>query len=389
MCHGTYSSDDCANDIAVIKLDKPVAILPHTKYALRLRNHGARNNNGDGGHSTVKGSDGSTFTYTSCSLSFNGTNPTRGQIPQILYYSSPSEEPAITNSTANLAQTFSRQSALSITVAVVRNVSQLLGQAKEITDGRGQEVLYSAPMITTLLPHIIQIQQLGMRPPVPGGIQNLLQSHQQQKQQHQQQHQQKQVATPVSSGQFADSPQMHQQRAMQQQQLQQQQQQQRIMLQQQQLQLQLQQQRAMLQQQQQPQSQQQQKQQQQQQQQQQGVMLPDPLLLLHPLPLFSSHPTVSSNHFPTCQSMQLSGQSRKCLVTLDLQELVNPWKSAEQPLYGMLSKTVQSQSEGYDEWQETSRPSEHQGLCMAAIFCVYLVTLPLSISGNHSLVTLF
>ena len=34
---------------------------------------------------------------------------------------------------------------------------------------------------------------------------------------------------------------------------------------------------------------------------------------------------------------------------------------------------------------------KHQGLCMAAVFCVYLwlVTLPLSISGNHSLVTLF
>ena len=42
MCHGTYSSDDCANDIAVIKFDKPVAIMPHTKYALRLRNHGAK-----------------------------------------------------------------------------------------------------------------------------------------------------------------------------------------------------------------------------------------------------------------------------------------------------------------------------------------------------------
>ena len=179
----------------------------------------------------------------------------------LLEFQCPSEEPAITNSTANLAQTFSRQSAISITVAVVRNVSQLLGQAEEITDGRGQEVLYSAPMIPTLLPHIIQIQQLGMRPPVPGGIQILLQSQQQQKQQQQQQ-----------------------------------------------------------------------------QQQQQGVMLPDHLLLLHPLPLFSSHPTVSSNHFPTCQSMQPSGQSRKCLVTLDLQELVNPWKSAEQPLYGMLSR---------------------------------------------------
>ena len=56
-----------------------------------------------------------TFIFTT--LSFNGTNVTRGQVPQILYYSTPAEEPAITNGTANLAQT-SRQSALAISVAV-------------------------------------------------------------------------------------------------------------------------------------------------------------------------------------------------------------------------------------------------------------------------------
>ena len=155
MCHGTYSSDDCVNDIAVIKFDKPVTVVPHTKYALRLRNHGARTNNGDGGQSTVRGSDGTTFTFTSCSLSFNGTNVTRGQVPQILYYSSPAEEPTITNSTASLAQTFSRQSALAITVSVVRHVSGLLGKARMVPDGRGQEVLNSASVITSLLPHIM------------------------------------------------------------------------------------------------------------------------------------------------------------------------------------------------------------------------------------------
>ena len=31
------------------------------------------------------------LSFTSCSLSFNGTNPTRGQLPQILYFSSPQE----------------------------------------------------------------------------------------------------------------------------------------------------------------------------------------------------------------------------------------------------------------------------------------------------------
>lgn len=35
---------------------------------------------------TVQCPDGVTFTYSTCSLSSNGTNQTRGQIPQILYY---------------------------------------------------------------------------------------------------------------------------------------------------------------------------------------------------------------------------------------------------------------------------------------------------------------
>jgi len=57
------------------------------KYALRLRNHGLqRTFNGDGGISKVKCPDGTTFTFTACSLSNNGTNHMRGQIPQILYY---------------------------------------------------------------------------------------------------------------------------------------------------------------------------------------------------------------------------------------------------------------------------------------------------------------
>ncbi len=56
------------------------------KYAVKLRNHGPRTLNGDGGMSKVKCSDGTTFTFTACSLSSNGTNHMRGQIPQILYY---------------------------------------------------------------------------------------------------------------------------------------------------------------------------------------------------------------------------------------------------------------------------------------------------------------
>ena len=75
-----------SGDIAELKFDRAVPIKPHVKYALRLRNHGGRTSNGDGGVSSVKGPDGTTFSFTSCSLSFNGTNPTRGQLPQILYF---------------------------------------------------------------------------------------------------------------------------------------------------------------------------------------------------------------------------------------------------------------------------------------------------------------
>lgn len=47
-------------------------IKENIKYAIRLRNRGGRTSNGDGGLSIVKGADGTTFTFTACSLSFNG-----------------------------------------------------------------------------------------------------------------------------------------------------------------------------------------------------------------------------------------------------------------------------------------------------------------------------
>ena len=65
IAHGSYSSDDCVGDIAELKFERPVAIRPHAKYGLRLRNHGGRTSNGDGGTSQVKGPDGTTFTFTS------------------------------------------------------------------------------------------------------------------------------------------------------------------------------------------------------------------------------------------------------------------------------------------------------------------------------------
>ena len=65
------------------------------------------------------GPDGTTFSFTSCSLSFNGTNPTRGQLPQILYFSSP-QESDVQDATKSLAETYARRTALSMTSAIVK-----------------------------------------------------------------------------------------------------------------------------------------------------------------------------------------------------------------------------------------------------------------------------
>uniref|UniRef100_H3A1N3 RCR-type E3 ubiquitin transferase n=1 Tax=Latimeria chalumnae TaxID=7897 RepID=H3A1N3_LATCH len=86
LVKGTYSTDDSSSDMAEIRLDKAVPLKENVKYAVRLRNYGSRTANGDGGMTTVQCPDGVTFTFSTCSLSSNGTNQTRGQIPQILYY---------------------------------------------------------------------------------------------------------------------------------------------------------------------------------------------------------------------------------------------------------------------------------------------------------------
>ena len=56
------------------------------KYAIRLRNRGQRTRNGDIGTAKLKCADGTVFLFSSCTLSSNGTNHSRGQIPTILYY---------------------------------------------------------------------------------------------------------------------------------------------------------------------------------------------------------------------------------------------------------------------------------------------------------------
>jgi len=58
----------------------------NVKYAIRLRNRGQRTRNGDAGMTRVRCADGIVFTFSACSLSSNGTNQSRGQIPTVCYY---------------------------------------------------------------------------------------------------------------------------------------------------------------------------------------------------------------------------------------------------------------------------------------------------------------
>lgn len=76
---------ECANDIAYVKLHKPVKLEPHSMYAFRLRMNGGRTWNGECGVASVSGYKGVRFTFYPCTQSLNGTSVNRGQLPTILY----------------------------------------------------------------------------------------------------------------------------------------------------------------------------------------------------------------------------------------------------------------------------------------------------------------
>lgn len=102
----------------------------NVKYSLRLRSHGSRTTNGDGGLATVKGPDGTTFNFSVSSLSFNGTNRTRGQIPQIIYHSSPHHSEVQQND-KTVTELHARKCALDIVSAIVKVSSDLLYQVHD------------------------------------------------------------------------------------------------------------------------------------------------------------------------------------------------------------------------------------------------------------------
>ncbi|XP_067149161.1 E3 ubiquitin-protein ligase MYCBP2 isoform X16 [Apteryx mantelli] len=156
LVKGTYTTDDSPSDIAEIRLDKVVPLKENVKYTVRLRNYGSRTANGDGGMTTVQCPDGVTFTFSTCSLSSNGTNQTRGQIPQILYYRSEYDgdlQSQLLSKANEEDKNCSR--ALSVVSAVVRAAKDLLHRALAVDAEDIPELLSSSSLFSMLLPLII------------------------------------------------------------------------------------------------------------------------------------------------------------------------------------------------------------------------------------------
>ncbi|XP_039539330.1 E3 ubiquitin-protein ligase MYCBP2 isoform X12 [Pimephales promelas] len=156
LVKGTYSTDDSPSDIAEIRLDKAVPLKESVKYAVRLRNYGSRTANGDGGITTVQCSDGVAFTFSTCSLSSNGTNQTRGQIPQILYYRSEYDgdlQSQLLSKANEEDKNCSR--ALSVVSVVVRAAKDLLHRAFAVDVEDIPELLSSCSLFSMLLPLIL------------------------------------------------------------------------------------------------------------------------------------------------------------------------------------------------------------------------------------------
>ncbi|KAG8452232.1 hypothetical protein GDO86_004144 [Hymenochirus boettgeri] len=156
LVKGTYTTDDSPSDIAEIRLDKAVSLKENMKYAVRLRNYGSRTANGDGGMTTVQCSDNVTFTFSSCSLSSNGTNQTRGQIPQVLYYRSEYDgdlQSQLISKANEEDKNCSR--ALAVVNAVTRAAKDLLHRALAVDAEDIPELLSSSSLFSMLLPLLI------------------------------------------------------------------------------------------------------------------------------------------------------------------------------------------------------------------------------------------
>nr|XP_049693135.1 E3 ubiquitin-protein ligase MYCBP2 isoform X3 [Helicoverpa armigera] len=158
IAHGTYSAADLHHDMVQLKFERPVVLKEELRYAIRLCNHGGRTANGDCGLPSVKGPDGTTFRFASCSLSFNGTTLARGQIPCLVYYGS---SKCVSN-----AMECGRGLAGSMRGLAQLAAGAVLGRAAELLSALRSELapdelrrraaaLHASPAVSVLLPYTL------------------------------------------------------------------------------------------------------------------------------------------------------------------------------------------------------------------------------------------
>lgn len=121
---GTYDQDAVQSEMTEIKFDRRIHIKENCRYAIRLCSQGARTCSGDSGISTIRGPCGTNFSFFPCDLSFNGTTPARGQIPQLLYYSTPKKSD--NQNGKILDEIHAKDTALLIASDITKRCSELL-----------------------------------------------------------------------------------------------------------------------------------------------------------------------------------------------------------------------------------------------------------------------
>lgn len=121
---GTYDQDIVKSDMAELKLDRPIPIKEYVRYAIRLCSQGARTSSGDCGYISLRGPCGVTFKFYPCDMSFNGTTISRGQIPALLYYSTP----YLNDRTLNKCnrESYAKSVALQIATDIIKRCTELL-----------------------------------------------------------------------------------------------------------------------------------------------------------------------------------------------------------------------------------------------------------------------
>ncbi|XP_050560251.1 E3 ubiquitin-protein ligase MYCBP2 isoform X7 [Spodoptera frugiperda] len=158
IVHGNYTAADLQHDIVQLKFERPVPLKEDLRYAIRLCNHGGRTSNGDCGLPSVKGPDGTTFRFASCSLSFNGTTLARGQIPSLIYYGSSKNVSNSSESADNLLSSL-RSITLRVASTVMERGADLFCTLRnELTAEdlrRNATVLQSSPAINILIPYTL------------------------------------------------------------------------------------------------------------------------------------------------------------------------------------------------------------------------------------------